>query len=154
MSDRRSTQTVLDELAKHYGLPHLTLDDDARQMALINGMPVTFVYEDAPFGLLWLYVDIEAVPDGADQLCGVLRYGFATWIAKAMTIGVDDSGTRLIGFIGLAAQGLTTELARAGLDQLLEASAALRERLTRGEIGQFGAEAPAQQPGDAVERRV
>ncbi|MEM7023000.1 MAG: type III secretion system chaperone [Pseudomonadota bacterium] len=120
---------VLGELAAEAGIDGFHFNDAYRASLALDGIRVTFAYSAEPAELLWLYVDLGAVPEGPEASNWLLEVGFATWAASVMTIALDDSGRRAMGYTAIAVTMLDLTALKDMLAQLLQAAKPIRGQL-------------------------
>lgn len=152
MSRSSHINQVLQELAVQAGVAELQLDASDRPTLIFDEIPVTFAYANEPTGLLWLYADLGEIPaEGSAAPVCLLQLGLATWAASAMTIGLDDRGTRVIGFTTIAVAMLDFHTLKEVLERLLDAARPIRARLAAGRFELETPPPPAVGPRPAPE---
>jgi hypothetical protein len=118
------------------GMADLQLDDGGRLTLVFDELPITFVYESEPVELLWLMGDLGAIDEEDPQvLQALLQFGFFTWSANRMTIGVDEQNYHAIGYTSIPVINLDPGVLQHTLEVLLETAQVVRERLDREEYG-------------------
>jgi hypothetical protein len=137
MSRINLVSKVIGEFGQEIGMPDLALDAEDRVRLMFDETPVTFVYAAEPVELFWLYVDLGEMPANGDAdkaaEC-LLQLGFLCWAWNKMTIGLDEAGTRAIGFTVIPVALLELGVLKEVLEHLLDAALPVRERMARREF--------------------
>lgn len=143
MSRLNHVQTILSELTSKLGLGAVELDasdssSGGRVTLQVGEAPLVFSYSATPADLLWLHVDLGAVPitdteahpgqpDPAAEF--LLQAGFQAWMLAGITIALDDHGGRAMAFTAVPATTLSIESLETSLRQLMETALPLRRQL-------------------------
>ena len=130
MSRQHYVEQTVGELGAALDIPQLALDSSGRASLSLNGIRLTLCHADDPVELLWLFVDLgEVADDSAELLQGLLQMGFLTWSSNCMTIGIDESGERIIGHSNIPVVFLNAVRLRDLVQRMLESAAAIRQRI-------------------------
>ena len=145
---------VLHELGASMGMGALDLDDTNRLSLVFDGVLVTFSYTADPVELVWIYVDLGDVPSGSVRVPReMLKVGFECWANNVMTIGMDDSATKAIGYSSIPVSVLELSVLKEMLSRMLQATFLIREHLARSafEQDQDGASSTSEGPADSMQ---
>lgn len=135
MSRINFIETVLSEACEAMGLGETAFDDQGRLTLRFHETPVTFAYAAEPIEMLWLHVELGAIPEeGANGPQFLLTLATDCWGLNRMSIGLAEDGRSAWGYTGIAAFQLTRELLEQTLRNLLEVAMPIRERIARREF--------------------
>lgn len=141
---------IVAELGESMGMSGLSLDEGGAVSLAFDELPVTIAYAAEPVELLWLMADLGAVPDGVDgkdALKGLLQVGLASWATNRMTVGLDESGRRAVGFTAIPITHLNAELLQEVLGALIDIAQPVRAQLAAGQLAPERPDEPGGAPG-------
>ncbi|MEM7021000.1 MAG: type III secretion system chaperone [Pseudomonadota bacterium] len=132
MSRINFVDTVIGEMCEAMGLGDRTLDNEGQLTLRFDDTQVTFTYGAKPIELLWLQVDLGAVPGDPDALRFLLLLGYDSWSLNRMTIGLDSAGRNAWGYSCIPVSELNRDQLEAVLKAMLEVAMPIRQRLEAG----------------------
>ena len=142
MSRYNYVTEVLRELGNDMGMGPLELDDTNRLSLVFDGVLVTLSYTTDPLELLWIYVDLGDVPpDNIHVPREMLKLGFECWGQNVMTIGLDEEGSKAIGYSSIPVTVLELPVLREMLSRMLQATFLVREHLAKAALDENNDEA-------------
>lgn len=142
MSRLDYVQRVLGEVSAALGISALSLGDDACTEVQVGGLWLTLMHATEPGEMLWLYVDLGPVPDRPETLRAVLRSAYTTWVQGEMTLAIDGSGRRVLGYSAIPLALLDATRLVDTLERLLGAGRRIARQLTGQHSATPGHESP------------
>ena len=135
MSRRHYVEETIQTFGAGLEIPDLSLDDSDRASFSSDGIHVTFSYATEPVETLWIFVDLGEIPENdVNLLSGLLQASYAMWTSNLMTIGINDSGERALGYTSIPVISLNFSNLFKLVEKLLEAAKELRSRIESGNL--------------------
>lgn len=146
---------IVRELGDSMGMSGLSLDEANSVSLAFDDMPLTLAYRAEPLEVLWLMADLGEVPegtDGRDMLKALLQAGFVSWATNCMTVAMDESGRRAIGFTAIPITHLRVEVLHQVLGALVETALPMRAEILAGTPTAGGSDDPPPRPDSGMLR--
>lgn len=150
MSSFHVVQSVLDDLGAAIGLDGMVLNVDGKLALTVGSLEVGMLYESEPADVLWLFSELGAVGDDDEAPMFLLRAGFQSWLAAAMTVAVDRETGVAKAFIGIPVAMLTRDLLQSSLHRFATAALEIRNRLQERRYDALDTSAPNDAPPAAA----